>query len=293
MGEEPFASGPGVPGAPKRKMRRAAAFALLSGLLTGLGGSARAELELIPERVPQAVFAGGKRLVSVKVRNPAALAIQAQLRSRIYQASTATLAPLEAIRPWKALSLPAGQTAVESFEAEIPQVRAETAFQIVFFDGEKQLGSIQLRAFPHDLLKALPTLAGEQPVGVMDPEAQLEPALKLIPTTRFNEVEDLSASEATLIIIGPMSARSQPPGLAAAVKKKAANGAAIVWIQSAGRESAFCTYLVPEGSGRIVVAPASAITDFSDSPRAQLNLVWLGELATGKKTLELPADPSP
>src|SRR5258708_1218578 len=231
MGEEPFASGPEVPGAPQRRMRGAAAFALLSGLLTGLGGSARAEIELIPERVPQAVFAGGKRLVSVKVRNPDALAIQAHLRSRIYQANAATPPPLEGIRPWKVLSLPPGQTAVHSLGAEIPQLGGETAFQIIFFGGTKGGGV-------------------------------------------------LGAGEARLISIGRMSAGSQRAGLGAAVKKKAANGAAIVWIQSASRESAFCTYVVPEGSGRIVVAPASAIADLADSPRTQLNLVWPGESAT-------------
>src|SRR5258708_19948399 len=99
MGEEPFASGPEVPGAPQRRMRGAAAFALLSGLLTGLGGSARAEIELIPERVPQAVFAGGKRLVSGKVRNPDAPAIPAHLPPRIYQANAPTPPPLALTRP--------------------------------------------------------------------------------------------------------------------------------------------------------------------------------------------------
>src|SRR5258708_27535435 len=108
MGEEPFASGPEVPGAPQRRMRGAAAFALLSGLLTGLGGSARAEIELIPERVPQAVFAGGKRLVSGEGRNPDALALQAQLRPRIYQAHASTPAPLAGIKPSTVPSLPPG-----------------------------------------------------------------------------------------------------------------------------------------------------------------------------------------
>ena len=41
------------------------------------------------------------------------------------------------------------------------------------------------------------------------------------------------------------------------------------------------------------IAVAATVSDLADSPRAQLNLLRLAELATGRKKLDLPADPQP
>jgi hypothetical protein len=50
---------------------------------------------------------------------------------------------------------------------------------------------------------------------------------------------------------------------------------------------------VEQGNGTIVVAPASMVSDFGNSPLAQLSLVVLAELATGRRKLDLPSDPHP
>ena len=104
----------------------------------------------------------------------------------------------------------------------------------------------------------------------------------------------MTATDARLILIAATTAESRPAGLVAAVKKKAASGTAVVWILPRALhqpEPLPNAYVVAEGAGRIVVAAAATVSDLADSPRAQLNLVRLAELATGRKTLELPADP--
>jgi hypothetical protein len=128
-------------------------------------------------------------------------------------------------------------------------------------------------------------------LGLLDPEGHLKAALGSIPSDELREAEDVSAADAALILIAPMSAEKQPAGLTTAVKKKAASGSAVVWIQPRRQpEPLPDAYVIGEGIGRIVIAAATTVSGLVDSPRAQLNLVRLAELATGRKKLELPAD---
>jgi len=106
----------------------------------------------------------------------------------------------------------------------------------------------------------------------------------------------VAAGDPSLIIVAPISPEHRPPGLAAAIKRKASNGGKIVWIQPAvlrQPDPVPATYVVEQGSGAIVVAPASLVRDFANSPLAQLSLVSLAELATGHRKLDLPSDPQP
>ncbi len=267
----------------------------MSLFLLGPARTAPAEVEVISDQTPPAVFAGSKQGVSVQLRNLAAQPVEIDLRYRLYQASAATLAPFGEVKAWNTLPLGAKQTAVELFEVELPPVRGEVAFHIVWFEGDKKLGTTRLEAFPDDLLTPLATLAGDVPLGLFDPEEQLRPAFKSISASELKELEDLITSESKLVIIAPMSPHSRPPALTAAVKKKAASGGAVVWIQpvSRGPEPVSSAYVVREGLGNIVVAQASLVANFAQSPRAQLSLVRLAELATARKKLELPADPQP
>jgi len=251
-------------------------------------------MQILPEGPPTAVFGNGRRVIRTQFHNPPGQPVSADLRFRLYQASGSTLMPLGEAQAWKTITLPADQTVLESLTVEVPPVRGETAFQVVWFDGEKKLGAIQLTAFPEQLLKPLRVLAGEKPLGLLDPEGQFKAALGSLPADVLRESEDLAASEARLILIAPIASEKPPAGLAAAVKKKAAIGTAVVWIQPPTiRQPELLpeAYVVAEGAGRIVVAAASTVSGLADSPRAQLNLLRLAELATGRKKLELPADP--
>src|SRR5258706_11417076 len=167
-------------------------IALLCLFLIRTAPSAWAELEV--RGTPQTVFGGGKRTVTVQLCNRTTGSTEATLRTRLYQASAATLAPLGPATPWKSLSLGAGQTALETFDAEIPPVRGQTVFHIAFFEGEKKLGSIELHAFPGDLLKSLSTIAGEEPLALLDPEHKLDSALHGIPFKELNDAADIASS---------------------------------------------------------------------------------------------------
>ena len=272
---------------------RAGSFALfvLHGVL-----SARAAVQLLREPEPTAVFDNGRRVVRAQFQNPALQLTEAKLRFRLYQASASTLMPLGEIHDWKSVTLLAGQTILEAVEIEVPPVRGETAFQVAWFDGDRKLGTTQLSAFPQQLLKALSVLAGETPVGLVDPEDQFKAGLNGVPTAELKEAEGISASEAKLILIAPAPMEKWPAGLATALKKKAASGSAVVWIQPPARrqpEPLPQAYVVAEGAGQIVIAAAATVSGLADSPRAQLNLLRMAELATGRKKLELPVDAQP
>ena len=256
--------------------------------------AATAAVEVVSDQPTPMVFADGKRDIRVQFRNTAAEPVEANLRFRLYQASGSTLMPLGAVRPWKMLSVGARQTVVEMLTLAVPSVRGETAFHLVWFDGERKLGTTPLIAFSNELLKPLVAFAGERPLALLDPEAQFKAALGPLRYDDLKEAEDISATDSALILIAPMGGENRPAGLAAAVKKKAASGSAVVWIQSPPRrqpESLPQAYVVAEGAGRVVVASAMTVNNLADSPRAQLNLLRFAELATGHKKLELPADP--
>ena len=256
-----------------------------------LASQAVAGLEVVANRA-DAVFANGKRVLSAQFHNPDNQANQANLRFRVYQASSSTLAPLGDTRDLKRLSLDAGQTVLESFEVELPAVRAETVFKVFWLDGERKIGATIFRAFPPELLKPLATLAGETPVGIIDPEGQFKAVAGSLSVSELKEAEDITATDARLILVAPMPPAARPDGLTTALKRRANSGACVVWIQPPDQREVMIpdAYVVNEGEGRIVIAAAETIERLADSPRAQLNLVRLAELATGRKKLELPTD---
>ena len=70
------------------------------GILVALTPVARAELAVVAESTPAAVFAGGTREIEVKFHNPSATAIGEDLRTQLYQASSATTVALGVPKEW-------------------------------------------------------------------------------------------------------------------------------------------------------------------------------------------------
>jgi hypothetical protein len=250
---------------------------------------ARGGLEVVENR--PAVFGDGKRALPAHFHNPETASVEANLRFRLYQANSSTLAPAGEVLDFKKLVLGPRQTVIESLDVELPGVRGETVFKLVWFDGDTKIGATTVHAFPAELITPVKVLAGETPVGVVDPQGQFKAALGSMTVTDLKEAEDITSTDARLILVAPMPADVRPAGLTAALKRKATSGGAIVWIQPpAPRQTLPDVYVLDEGEGHIVIAAASVVERLADSPRAQLNLVRLAELATGKKKLELPAD---
>jgi hypothetical protein len=218
------------------------------------------------------------------------------LRWRLFQATSSTLAPMGDERPWHAVSLRPGQALLEDLEVELPEVRAATLFHIVWYDGGEKIGATLLRVFPENLLLRLSTLAGDTPVGLVDPEGRFTNALGRLRYESLSEAEHITATDARLILIAPFGPAHEVAGLAKALKAKAASGAAVVWAQAQNPrnvELVPSTYLLETGGRRVVITSAQTVSDLAGSPRAQVHLLRMAELATGKATLTWPGDVSP
>ena len=253
-------------------------------LTAALALPAAAQLELLPDSEPQQVFGGTTRQLAVRWRNPGASAVTVELHGRLLQASSGTVAPLGEWF-WKKLEILPGQTVLESAAVPLPSVRAETRCLVQWVAGTNRvLGATEVRVYPANLLTELRSLAGDHPVGLFDPQAQLKPLLERL-GVEFADLELSGIADFTgkLAIIGPFaSAANMPPDMPARIKHAAKKGAAIVWIQPPPardeplRPSFRC---VASSKGAIVVAQSYIVADLADQPQSQINLLHLARLA--------------
>jgi hypothetical protein len=258
--------------------------------------AAFAQLQLLPNTELQRVFAGNGRRITLTWRNPSAETIAVVLRARLHQVSSATTIPLGEA-PWKKLDLLPGQTVLESAMLDFPAVRAETRFLIQWVENTNTVaGSTELLVYPTNLLQDLRPLAGDEPIGVFDPQNQLKPLFKAL-SIECSDLEDndLENFPGKLAIIGPFQSPAQMrEGLAKQVKSLAAKGRGIVWLlPPAGRREnpkpSFYTVLA--GKGTVVVVQPALVANLPESPLAQLNLIYFSRLALHPEPLVLP-DPA-
>ena len=270
-----------------------AQMVLAPTFLLGGSTSSHAQIEIVFDSVPQALFGGGSRALSLTLRNIGEQEVETPIQYRLYQTSSSTAMPMGQAKNWKVLQLKPHQTVLENLALELPSVRSESAFRVVWFAGQKQLGTTRLQVFSNDLLTSLGTLVGENGLGVFDPEGRLISALGKLRLKEIKDADELSSCPCTLFIVTPVVPHHAMQAMKSAIKSKAETGAGIVWLQpdEGGPRSELGTYTVPEGKGRVVVSPFTPIKSLSQSPRAQLALIRLCEIATGCSKLELPSEP--
>jgi hypothetical protein len=266
---------------------------LLLVLAAGWPGVACAQLQLLPDQEPQRVFAGDARNITVSWHNAGDKSADANVRTRLYQASSATAAPLSE-KPWKKIEILPGQTVLESASMDFPAVNAETRFLVQWLAGTNQVvGKTEVLVYPTNLLGELKLLLGEENLGVLDPNNELKPLLKQ------NRVEFLDLGEAALeefqgkmAIIGPFQTKVQMrEGLGQTIQKIARKGVAVVWIQPPpGPKDQIkpSFYIVPEGKGQVVVVQADLVAKLPENPKSQLNLVYFCKLALNPVPFSLP-----
>src|ERR1700690_3450046 len=151
---------------------------LLLALAGGWSGVALAQLQLLPDKELTCVFAGQARPITVVWRNVSDKTVDAEIRTRLYQTTSATAAPLVE-KPWKKIEIMAGQTVLESASVDFPEVRAGTTFLIQWLDGTNRvIGKTEVLVYPTNLLKELKPLLGETGPGILDPNDELKPLLK-------------------------------------------------------------------------------------------------------------------
>jgi len=252
------------------------------------------QFEVPAQRMPQAVFGGGARQVTVVFRNRSDRDAEADIRIRILQASSGTVAPISQV-PWKRLRILGGQTVLESATVTIPTVRAETRFVCQWIEASgRVLGKTDLFVFPDGLLKGLKPLLADGPIGVWEPEDRLIGLLK----GAAIEVLDLQNSSledfrGRLAIIGPFSAQAQtPPELAGRLKKLAQKGVSIVWLlppDSPQKEPMLSAIQIYDaGPGTVLVAGADLTPELPENPRSQLQLIRLAENALSPQPKPFP-----
>ena len=251
------------------------------------------QLELTADKEAQRVFAGEMRKITVTWHNAGDKNASAEIRTRLYQASSATVAPL-AEMAWKKIGILPGQTVLESAVMDFPAVNAETRFLVQWLAGTNQVvGKTEVLVYPTNLLGELKPLPGEDNLGVLDPNNELQPLLKQNRVGFLNLGETaLEDFQGKLAILGPFSTQGQRrEDLAPAIRKMARKGAAVVWIQPPpGPNDPIkpSFYVVPEGKGAVVVVQADLVARLTETPRSQLNLVYFCKLALNPTPLSLP-----
>jgi hypothetical protein len=262
-------------------------------VLTTLPLAAPAQIEILPPSEPQQVFGGEVRTITFTWHYSGREPFRQQLSTRLYQASSATAIPLETAL-WKTLEILPGQTVIETARLTFPEVKAETRFVIHWLAGTNQvLGTSEVWVYPTNLLKELKTLAGEEPLGVLDPQDQLKPLLKAV-AAEFSDLADANMENypGKLVIAGPFQNKAQMrEGLASQLQALAKKGVAVVWLQPPPERKdplkpSF--YTVIEGKGGVVVVQGSLVAQLADRPQAQLNLVHFARLALHPEPGALP-----
>ncbi len=231
-----------------------------------------AQLEIVPDDQPQAVFADKPQTVRLVIHNKADKQMDADMTTRLFQATAATAVPIGEAQPWKTLHVLPGQTIIETATFTFPAVRAATRFLVQW--GE--LGRTSVLVYPDDLLKGLGKLTGDNSLGVFDPDNKLKPVLKHA-GVKYADFE-IETENCRLILV--WSARL--PEIVATHAKK---GMGVVWIRPTKASVAYADRLE---AGRVVVVPPAMLVGLGETPSPQLNLLRFAELA-----VQLPENNQP
>jgi hypothetical protein len=257
---------------------------------------APAQLQLLPDKEPQQVFAGDARKITVVWHNAGDQPADAEIHMRIFQTSSVTVVQLGE-NLWKKLQVLPRQTILESAQLDFPAVKAETKFLVQWLENSNHVfGTTTVLVYPTNLLAELQPLADGKAIGVFDPQNELKPLLKNLQID-FEDLGNLELENFSgkLAIIGPFRSKTQiHAGLTEEIESLAKKGTGIVWIQppdsSEKLQPSF--YLVPKGPGTIVVTQTALVSDLPAKPQSQLNLLYFCELALNPQPPVLP-DSSP
>jgi hypothetical protein len=258
-------------------------------------GAALAQLQLLPDKEPQRVFAGDERKITVVWHNAGDKTVDAEIRARIFQTSSATMVQLGET-PWKKLRVLPQQTVLESAQLDFPVVKAETKFLVQWLENSNNvIGKTEVLVYPTNLLDELKLLVeeGEKYLGVLDPQRKLKPVLTSS-AVKFVDLEETALDDfpGKLAVVGPCS--SDDPewnGLANRISKLARNGTPVVWIQPPPKkrdkiQPSF--YIVPQGRAVVVVVKPELVVNLQTNPQSQLNLIQFCKLALNPQPPTLP-----
>ena len=236
-----------------------------------------AGLEIVPGE-EQFVFGGRAAEVRVTVRNPDAEAAEAELSWRLYQASSATIAPVSERTALDPIIFPAGREVVLEIPLAAPETRTITSFLVKIWEGEDELGAVKLRVCPEGLWKGVERIAGE--IAVYEPEAQLGPLLRGqgLAVTDLAE-EKLKGGAGTLVMVRlPSRAAEQEWQSTAADLPESCAVLFLVSPGVTGAELLAPLKRVRKGGREMMLVQEWFVPELEESPLSQLRLLRATEL---------------
>jgi hypothetical protein len=256
-------------------------------------GPLRSELILLADKEPQRFFSGAACKIRTVWHNAAEQDVAVEIQARLSQASSATAAPISDL-PGKRLHLLAQQTILDSVTVNLPVVKGETLFIIQWHEANSVIATTCFWVYPPDLLQDLLSLAGDDPIGVFDPQDVLKPLFKKT-NLAIVDLQENAAFSGKLAIFGPFESRRQMrEDVSERVKDLAGKGVGVVWMQppeEAPAELKPSFFIVPEGKGTVVVVEPSVVANLAEDPRAQRALIGLANFARFPKAHKLPLLP--
>jgi hypothetical protein len=262
-------------------------------LLLLLAGGVPAQLQVVPEHRPLAVFGGIDQNIAVQLRNIGGQAVESELRLVLLQTSTATAARSSEV-PWKRLLVLPGQTVLEAAAVTFPAVRAETRFLVQWVAGPSNIvGRTEVLVYPTNLLAQLKAFAGDTPIGVFDPMNELKPLLRAV-AVEFQNLQDTGTDKflGRLAIFGPFPSATlngnEPVG---PIERLARKGTGIVWLQPPPEPRSKLQpsfYSVPFGSNAAIIVQPKVVQNLATEPQSQLNLIQLCGLALQPEAPQFP-----
>jgi hypothetical protein len=193
---------------------------------------ATAEIELVPEVEIPAVFASRPQNLRITLRNVGDTTVTTDIQTQLFQLTSATTVPMGKAQPWKRIQILPRQTVLETLTLEFPTVRSSSRFRVELLG----IGPTEVIVYPNDLLRRLTVLAGEQPLGVYDPDGQLKPLLKQAAIS-FADFET-EPTDSKLAIVW-LNAASLPDSIASRVK----TGMAVMWIRPSTMPTTYAAHL--------------------------------------------------
>ncbi len=259
---------------------------LLAGALPLTG----AEVSMVS--VPAlAVFGGGTRLVPVTIANRSGLPVALEVGLQVLQATTATVAPVGAVAPWKRITIQPHQTLEDQAEVPFPAVRAQTRFFVRFTLPGEILGLAEVWVYPSNLLAELSSILGDEPVLLLSvPNVWKE--LLGASSVSFLEVPTSASPppRSKLALVGTAYQPVNQPGDTNTAFALAKGGAGIVWIKPAPIPDAAIEpsyYTLSVSNAAFIIAQENTLTNIAADPWAQLRFLRMARLATGSAPLPL------
>jgi hypothetical protein len=253
---------------------------------------AHAQLQLVTNAEPQSVFFGAAKNISVTLHNFSGKNFNDEIRTRIFQASSATTVLLSEI-PWKQIQVPAGETVLESAGLDFPAVKAKTKFLVQWLAATNVLGMTPVLVYPTNLFQTLKSFLSETNFGVFDPGKRLRPLLKA-QGIKFTDLAQTGLDDFSgqLAVIGPFQSRAQvPDGLAEQIQSLAKTNVAVVWIQPPQEKPDKLLpsfYCVQKNQTAVVIVQPELVSDLGENPQSQLNLVYFCKMALNPQSPTLP-----